>query len=1454
MKFQIREQAAKVLSKRKKHSIYVLSVSIAAVFTVVGVVYGLTRPGRAFSSLQKTLECNAQAHTHTAECYDAEGNLICGMADYFAHVHDPELCYDENGDLVCPLPEIIPHEHDDSCYIERLELICGIEEGQVVDRNGNPVFDEAGNPLFDINAVPEIGSIEILGTVEDVTEAEVTEETDANQEVTEDGDNLEAAGETSEEAPAADVTEKAAENGDSNAPAPDETPAEGTPAEETPTEDAATDETTDQETPAESTTPDIIEETVDLGGAGADIAEGGYTTHVHTADCYRVERELVCTIPALHVHTADCYDEDGKLICGQLQLSQHVHGEDCFVYEEKTVTKTAVAGDYTITATYGASAKIPSKAELRAYIVQPDTEAYNNDLELTKQTAGEDAEVEAIINIGFYLGDKEYEPEGPVDVKITLNKENFSTGDDVTILHIKDDNSVETLESTVDESNATTISTDSFSDFVILEGETRMYILVKDCKKLYLNEKCGKNFNIYGINESFENSAALERFRSTNNELGIAGNFHMVALNDYYGCHMYGNVAAKNLTGLQGDIGTDGWDYELSYFQNVSVPTLGTGEFGTQKDTHAVVFGYSVASNLNNLLTIDDQNYHEGQDDNREIWMFSQKLVGPYNVYFEIDPSTPFINFDNVRQTVEAQMSSFASVGDKSVEYKVVYEGDGINVRSGSLTITDPDACAYFNIDAKKFQDTFKERNFRVQGFKKGHLGSLVVNVDCSTIPLVDGVRTFVMPQCEAYYGIEGVSPSNEIEAFGIGEVSEFSTGKIIYNFYNDDQYPLTIECGKQHNAIILATHSKVHLKGGTLQGQVIAYDIVNEEETHRATFTGTTIPVSAEIVFHKTVNGINPDGTQKFDFILQEYKDGGWTDLQTVSNVGKNIVFEDISYDANSRLVDHWYRIIEKAGSAKDNKQYFYDNNCFIMKVHLYRDGINLKADKTYYNVVGEPTFTVGSDGIPLALTNGKVISDVNKLTFDNTPKFTKITVTKKWVDYKGKDLVDDLPESLKVNLYRSKEIEGAAFNVTGLTPIETVELNAANNWTYTWDELLTKDEADGKKFVYFVTEADTVGFEAVRRSYDSWFIQGTQEFVNKKNLENTYIEIDKQFFGFDLNGEKTLLNNPDPKKDPDPDAYIKVRLDQVEVDADGKEIGTAIPYSGSCKISGNATTITDGVFKITARDGWKMKIDELPKVVVDKNGNISYYKYLVTELECSLGYGVDGEPICRGTEEKDTDGKVFTLFTLKNILLPTELEIDKKWFTYLGTPDSLQTSDTTDVTIDVGLSRVDKKGNAEEIGTITVGALSYKVSAKAVNQAFEVTGVTENNAPKKWAVKVTKLPAYYVATDADGKTYLEKYSYKVSEKAISISDYTLVDLAISDGENNIIIPGSVLNSTLKEDDGTYSTIVINNRSTSTFQLPETGGRGRNFTAFYIVGALMLLGSVALLIYRKRL
>lgn len=81
-------------------------------------------------------------HQHDDTCYDSEGNLTCGYADFVVHQHD-SACYDENGNLWCPLPEIETHEHTRSCYavpetdapevhthtddcytVERGELIC----------------------------------------------------------------------------------------------------------------------------------------------------------------------------------------------------------------------------------------------------------------------------------------------------------------------------------------------------------------------------------------------------------------------------------------------------------------------------------------------------------------------------------------------------------------------------------------------------------------------------------------------------------------------------------------------------------------------------------------------------------------------------------------------------------------------------------------------------------------------------------------------------------------------------------------------------------------------------------------------------------------------------------------------------------------------------------------------------------------------------------------------------------------------------------------------------------------------------------------------------------------------------------------------------------------------------------------------------------------------------------
>lgn len=69
-------------------------------------------------SLVKTLDCEAHLtppHSHSEECYNASGALICGKAEYYAHTH-AEHCYDAAGELVCKLPEHSSHVHTEACY------------------------------------------------------------------------------------------------------------------------------------------------------------------------------------------------------------------------------------------------------------------------------------------------------------------------------------------------------------------------------------------------------------------------------------------------------------------------------------------------------------------------------------------------------------------------------------------------------------------------------------------------------------------------------------------------------------------------------------------------------------------------------------------------------------------------------------------------------------------------------------------------------------------------------------------------------------------------------------------------------------------------------------------------------------------------------------------------------------------------------------------------------------------------------------------------------------------------------------------------------------------------------------------------------------------------------------------------------------------------------------------
>ncbi|MBQ4317398.1 MAG: Cna B-type domain-containing protein [Clostridia bacterium] len=78
------------------------------------------------------LDCNAEklgVHAHTDECYNGDGETVCGYSDFVVHQHTND-CFDGDN-LVCKLPAVSAHVHDDSCYLnndKESKLLCGYKE------------------------------------------------------------------------------------------------------------------------------------------------------------------------------------------------------------------------------------------------------------------------------------------------------------------------------------------------------------------------------------------------------------------------------------------------------------------------------------------------------------------------------------------------------------------------------------------------------------------------------------------------------------------------------------------------------------------------------------------------------------------------------------------------------------------------------------------------------------------------------------------------------------------------------------------------------------------------------------------------------------------------------------------------------------------------------------------------------------------------------------------------------------------------------------------------------------------------------------------------------------------------------------------------------------------------------------------------------------------------------
>lgn len=323
MQKKLLSEADSYLARRRRRQIWLKVVGGLACVVVFCTTYALILP----AITMENMACEIEEHIHTEECYsrpvptearelvcspetlgihvhqfdcfDAEGNVLCGYADFVVHSHDSS-CYDANGSLVCPLPEVKEHIHSESCYAlpleeghthteacymtERGELLCPLEEGHThvetcYTLSTDPVCQKEEGHSHDESCFAADGTL-LCG----IPEREDHIHSDSCY-----GMIL-----------ACQIPE------------------------------TGTHQHTDECYAQKKTLICGLEET----GAGGEQGDPQ-------------EPELICTEPAveLHIHKPECYAADGTLLCGKLEVREHVHSADCFQLSAVSSDGETAAGE-----------------------------------------------------------------------------------------------------------------------------------------------------------------------------------------------------------------------------------------------------------------------------------------------------------------------------------------------------------------------------------------------------------------------------------------------------------------------------------------------------------------------------------------------------------------------------------------------------------------------------------------------------------------------------------------------------------------------------------------------------------------------------------------------------------------------------------------------------------------------------------------------------------------------------------------------------------------------------------------------------------------------------------------------------------------------------------------------------------------------------------------------------
>ena len=520
------------------------------------------------------------------------------------------------------------------------------------------------------------------------------------------------------------------------------------------------------------------------------------------------------------------------------------------------------------------------------------------------------------------------------------------------------------------------------------------------------------------VSDAFIRDSAYSRYYNSNSPIGTAGSFHIVAFDTAnLNTHTNGNVLAKTLN-AGSNFGTNGFADELSYIQNYNR----INSTSASSAAHVLVVGSS--------NTIDIVN--NGQD----FAVNGVKIDKPDHLIQDLDTeAAPFIDLNRVR----TEMIQIASNLAGYVETGVEYTGASSSVEYSVLKITNPAGVGVVHYTASELSSELGHY-VRIDGFRTGTNGTVVINVDCS------GASVINMPK--ALVCVDG-------KVQGTSEVVEFSNGKVIWNFLNAEGVTINTQ---QMTGMIVAPGATVNIQQN-LNGTVVA-DIVNvNAESHRTDFTGkVTEPEGDASGYYITVQKVETG-------YVGTTLSGAEFDLYIYNNSWQKVNSETLVTDSRGivRLtemeLDRAYKLVETkapAGYEDTRKEFPFWVRSFSSVTQPMNPPQNETPD---YMDVAE----VVDVGAALIAENDR----------SETTKTTDLTITKEWILSDG----GTIPQNyVVIKVYRS---------VAGSTKepelYKTLNLTSTLNWQTTLSGLpyqIKNSEGENVEYVYTVEEVSVDGF----------------------------------------------------------------------------------------------------------------------------------------------------------------------------------------------------------------------------------------------------------------------------------------------------------------------------------------------------------------------------------------